>query len=388
MSEATRAPFALKKTSSKQKLTIIIAGTSVAILVAGVLMQILRATPGNAAGVKSPDTQRSQAAGRATLRSRPLASVNNQTIPYDEVADECVQRHGEEILENIINRVIIQQACERRGIRVTEIEVDQEIIKIAKKFGLDVKVWYQMLRAERDLSPIQYRRDIIWPMLALKKLAGKQVNITRKDLEEAFLRDYGERVKAKLIMLDNFGRAKAVWEQAIKNPEDFGRLVRKHSVEPNSRALDGQVPPIRQFSSGNDKLWKKAFELKPGEVSAIIEVGSRYVILLCEGRTEPVVKSITEVEKELYEHLKEEKRQESVARVFERLKKEATINNYLANTRSQGVRRVSGSKTGGVRNAGGTSRNSAFPRNSQGRSSTPQRTSSSRNSFDRRPRKN
>ncbi len=388
MSEATRAPFSLKKTSSKQKLTIIVAGTSVAILVAGVLMQILRATPGNAAGVKSPDADRSQAPGRATLRSRPLASVNSQTIPYDEVADECVQRHGEEILENIINRVLIQQACERRGIRVTETEVHQEITTIAKKFNLAVDVWYQMLKAERNLSPIQYRRDIIWPMLALKKLAGKQARFSRQDLEEAFLRDYGARVKAKLIMLDNFGRAKDVWEQAIKNPEDFGRLARKHSVEPNSRALDGQVPPIRQYSSGHDTLWKKAFELKAGEVSAIIEVGSRYVILLCEGRTEPVVKNIKEVEDELYEHLKEEKRQKSVARIFEKLKEDATIINYLTNTRSQGVRQVSGSKTGGVRNAGATSRSSASSRNSSGRSSNPQRTSSSRTGFDRRPRKN
>ena len=75
-----------------------------------------------------------------------------------------IERHGDEVLENLINRRIIQQACSAQGIEVSEAEVDAEILKIAKKFNLDPVAWLQMLQAERNVSPSHYRRDIIWPL--------------------------------------------------------------------------------------------------------------------------------------------------------------------------------------------------------------------------------
>jgi len=263
-------------------------------------------------------------------------------IYEDDLARECIQRVGKDVLDNIINRTVILLACEERGLTVSTQEVEQEIARIAKEFNLDPKGWLEFLQKEREITPGQYRRDIIWPMLALRKLAGEQVSITEADLQRAFQRHYGPRVRARMILCDNIRRANTIWQEAVSHPEDFERLAREHSIDPNSRALDGQIPPIAHFSA-SEELEKAAFKLREGEISGIIHMGlNRYVILKCEGYTDQLVSDIEEVRALLYQELEKQKVQEMIARFFEKLKEETRVDNYLANTSTGGVRHTAG----------------------------------------------
>ena len=73
-----------------------------------------------------------------------LARVNGKSVTYDEVAQECMDRYGREVLENVINRKLIQHACADKGVKVSEQEVGQEIVRISKRFGLDQDTWYNV----------------------------------------------------------------------------------------------------------------------------------------------------------------------------------------------------------------------------------------------------
>jgi foldase protein PrsA len=345
MSEGTHLKTIDTKTRSRNRWTLVLAGSAAALLASGVFIQVFRAPEGAAA--------EDETAGKVTLSSHPksesLGRVNGESISYDAVARECMARYGHEVLDNFINRMIIHQACREKGIEVTVGEVDAEVRKIADKFELDVDNWYRMLQADRNLSPTQYRNDIIWPMLALKKLAGTEVSITEADLKKAFIRDYGPRVKAKMIMCNNFRRAQEVWEEVNKAPQEFGRLARKHSVDPNSKSLDGDIPPIRRYA-GNENLEKTAFKLQEGEISGIVDMSDpqqkRFVILKCEGRTEPIVTDMAQVQEQLKTQLEDEKVQEAVANVFKKLKDEARVDNYLSGVTTNGVQQTAGTKSG------------------------------------------
>lgn len=305
-----------------------VGGTILMLAVAAIGMQLWRAQSSKAA--EQGADERSGRARVDTL-SQTVARVNGQGITYEMLAKECIERHGAEVLENVINRTIIQQACADAGKTVTEAEVNQEIVEISKKFGLSVEQWYKMLQAERGLTPMQYHRDVIWPMLALKKLAGSQVRITRDMMREAYADNYGPRVKAKMIVLDNLRRAQEIWEKAHNNPEDFESLARDYSVEPNSRALGGTIPPVRQFSGAHEEIRKEAFKLKtPGEISGIVQVSSdQYVILKYEGRTEPIEHNLSDVEAQLHAELEEREVQRLVGETFESLRDQARIDNHL-----------------------------------------------------------
>ncbi len=328
MSAGTHATAGNGGSKQKRRMMMVFGGAAVAVITAGLLMQYFRAPAGHAAADSAAGTARVGGAKAPEV----LARVGKESILYDAVAEECVARHGKEVLDDLIHRLVIQQACEAQHVTVTEQEVSQEIDKIAKRFNLDVSQWMQMLQAERNITPIQYRTSVIWPMVALRKLAGEQIEISEDDLKKAFIREYGPRVKARVIMLDKLRLANEVWEEANRNPDEFEQLAQKHSVDPNSRALGGQVPPIPRFT-GNDDLEKAAFKLKEGEMSGVVQIGTgRYVILKCEGRTEPVVTDIEEVRNSLVDQLTEAKTQQSVAKVFEKIKEQTRVDNYLTRT--------------------------------------------------------
>ncbi|HVJ86172.1 MAG TPA: peptidylprolyl isomerase [Caulifigura sp.] len=314
----------------RRRFVSLIAGTGVAGVAAGLAFQFFRAEPAHS------QTQQPAKQPAAPQTTQPvMARVNNQPIYYDAVAKESVNRVGPEVLDNLINRLIILQECDRRGITVSQEEVTREVTEIAKKFNLPPDTWYQMLQSERNISPQQYRDDVIWPMLALKKLAGTEFKPTNEDMDHAFKRDYGPRVKARVVLVDgNIRQANEVWQECTSNPDDFDRIAREKSADPNTRALGGVVPPIRMFGAPEQaQVEQAAFKLRSGEISPVIEIDqNRYLIMKCEGRTEPVVTDIKDVWDELYKQVVEEKTQSAVATVFEKIKKDAQVQNFLVNT--------------------------------------------------------
>ena len=297
------APGAVGQT--KGRWTMLLGGTVAAVLATGMLMQYVRSPASKAATEPSAGQAR---VGSSAKKPEVLARVDKDSITYDTVAEECVKRYGREVLDDLIHRLIIQQACEANQINVSEQEISDEIGRI------------------------------------------------EKDINEAFVRNYGPRVKARMIMFDNQRRAQAGWDQLKNNPDEFEALAAKLSIDPNSRALGGQIPPIPRFN-GNEQLENAAFRLKKDEISGVIEVGpSRYVVLKCEGRTEPVVTDIDEVKSVLYDELKESKIQADVAKIFEKLKKETIVDNYLTQTSNRPERNASASGPvgGAVQPTGGT----------------------------------
>ncbi|MCA9053709.1 MAG: peptidylprolyl isomerase [Planctomycetaceae bacterium] len=314
-----------------------IAGTIVTLVVAGVAFQLFRAEPG-AAQTRDAATAGTARVGGATPADEIVARVNNEPVSYEQVARECFERYGAEVLDNIINRRIIEQECDRAGVQITQAEIDQEVLNIAGKFNIDIANWYALLKSERGIDKTQYHRDVIYPMIALKKLAGKKIEVSDDDMRKAFVRDFGPRVEARMILVQgNIRQANEVWQQAMANPDDFGRLARDVSADPNTRPLGGVVPPIRRFG-GNDKVEEEAFRLKVGEISPVIDVGeSRYVVLKCEGHTKPITTDINEVRAQLHEQLIEEKTQEAVAKVFDTIKNRSSVVNYVSRTSTGGA---------------------------------------------------
>ena len=338
----------------------ILGGTAAVAIGAGVLFQVLRPEPAASQTAENPPraaagTAKGRAPADSSSASKPLARVNNQTIGFDVVAHECVDRHGKEVLDNMINRLLIQQECDRQGVTVSKADVEKEIIQITQKFKLPLDQWYKMLAAERGVTPEQYKNDVIWPMLALRSLAGLQAEATvsEADMLQAFERDYGPRVKARMILLNgNSRQAGQIWEKCKANPEKFEDLAAEFSADPSTRSLGGAMPPIRQHG-GLPQLEEAAFKLKAGDISPIIQVGEQLFILKCEGRTEQIITDPKDVWDELYAQVTEEKTQLAVANTFQGIKDRAEIHNYLDNTSTTPLGTASTAKSTSQRPAPG-----------------------------------
>ena len=63
------------------------------------------------------------------------ATINGQKITVRELAEECVDRHGKDVLEGSINRKLLDQALRKRNVQVADADLDAEIGRAALAMG-------------------------------------------------------------------------------------------------------------------------------------------------------------------------------------------------------------------------------------------------------------
>lgn len=269
-----------------------------------------------------------------------VATINGEPIAYKELAEESLLRHGEEVLEVEISHLLLQQALGKQNVVVIQQDLDDEISHAAELAGVvdkqgkpDFDQWFKMATEQQGLTKEQYLRDSVWPSAALKKLTGSSIKVSDDDVHKGFVANYGVRVRCRAIVLGNMRRAQDVWAKARQNNtmEYFEDLAEQYSIEPQSKALRGEVPPIRRFG-GQPQLEDVAFELGPNDLSGIIQLGDKFVILKCEGRTEPVEVKEAEVRDILYRDIFEKKLRFAMNDRFTDIRSKARIDNYLAGT--------------------------------------------------------
>ncbi len=279
---------------------------------------------------RATTTTNTPASAPSQQRQNIVASVNGQQITRQELADECMLRFGKEVLESLVNKHLIWQACNTKGIKITNEDVEAEITRLAGKFGLAAGRWLTMLREERGITPEQYRQEIIWPTLALRALAARQIAVSPQELQEAFEAEYGPRVKVRAITVSSRKRADELRAEAARNPDTFGALAKQYS-EDQSASVHGMIPPIRMHL-GDKNIERAAFGLQKGEVSAVIQVANQYVILKCEKHmkeTYIAAKFRADAEARVRDRVQEQKLRGAAAALFQQLQKEAQVTNVM-----------------------------------------------------------
>ena len=269
-----------------------------------------------------------------------VATVNGDRITMKELGQECLLRHGEEVLETEISQLLLEQALKQAGVEVTEADLQAEVSHAAVLAGVvdeqgnaDLEKWFAAVTQEQGIKQQQYLRDSVWPSAALKKLTAKDVQITEEDLKKSFEANFGERVRCRAIVLPTMRRAQEVWDKARRNPsvEFFGDLAAEYSVEPTSKSLRGEVPPLQRFG-GQPQLEEAAFALQPGQLSGIIQVGDKFIVLRAEGRTKPMDINLEIVKEDLHRDIYEKKIRLAMSEKFESIRERSRVDNYLAGT--------------------------------------------------------
>ncbi len=256
-----------------------------------------------------------------------VAVVNAEPITYKTLADESLRRYGEDQLESMINRHLILQACQERGIEVTETDVREEIQRLATKFRLSVENYLSLLEEERQISPNRYGREIIWPMLALRRLVADKIEVTDEEFNQAFAAQYGEAIKCRMIMVESRDEAESLRTQAAEDPDSFGGLAKKHSVDETSASMGGLIPPIRHHT-GDERLEDAAFALEDGEVSPALQLGDQWIVLQAVRRlpaSRPDPKAMPTIRSQINDRIRDQKMKGAATELFSQLQAEADV---------------------------------------------------------------
>lgn len=276
----------------------------------------------------------------------PIATVNGQAISRQQLADECVARNGKQVLQTLIARTLIEQAVRGGRLEVTPQEIDAEIDRVAG--GVGREAWLRTLDKERGISPAQYARDIIYPSVALRKLAAPRTQVTPKDIQDALEAQFGEKLHCRVIMVDNIRKAQEVWSEVKKNPGGFERLAKDWSIDEGTKALGGLLSQaisrhayplnvsdaaFRQLVDGDPGDKDPAHKPKDGDFTGPIEVSgtSAWIILRRESLdpATPYKRDDLKLNARMQELIFEAKLKDQMETVFTELMKAAAIDNKL-----------------------------------------------------------
>ncbi len=270
---------------------------------------------------------RPAAASTATVPTapKPVATVNGEQISRAELANECFRYYGKDVLSSLVHKNLVAQFCQQRGITVDSAEVKAEIDRMAERFGAPTDAFLEMLQKERDITPRQYARDIIWPSLALRKIAAQDITVSSEEVLKAYQTQFGAAVQTRLIALPDLDTARDIRAQAVANQEDFGNLAKRHSIDTASASAKGRIQPIRRHT-GDPGIEQVAFNLQEGAISKVIQVGNQYVILKCEKHIPPRnVRLEGRVQKLLEDAVRDKKLRGVADKVFDDLKTKSRI---------------------------------------------------------------
>jgi len=296
-----------------------------------------QSTAATGAGRPAAPATTSAVAPPNTKDLKVMAVVNGEQITRQQLGQECMRRFGKEVLESMVNRQLIAEACAQRNVQITEADVDAEIERIASKFGLSRDRWLMLLREERGFTDQQYRAEVVWPMLALRRVAADDIQVTQEELRKAFESEFGPKVRVRLIAVSSPAKAEQVRAAAVANPEAFGELAKKESEDPAVAAAYGVIPPVRRHV-GDPNLEAQCFGLKPGGISPIVQVANMYYIVKCEEQIpQQYVASqhLPEIEQKLSERIRENKLRTAAMGFFENMQKQAQIVNVYNDPEKQ-----------------------------------------------------
>ena len=268
---------------------------------------------------------------RGAARIQTLAIVNGASISRQEVANECMRRFGNEVLESLVNKMLVFEECQRLGITITEQDVNNDLANKAEKLGWTSERYVKFICEEKGITVDRLKRDILWSELALRRLAESKTKVSPQEISERLDFEFGPKVQVGQLVVGSREEALHFRSLIEADPASFEKICKEHSTDRNSASVGGLIPPVRR-NSGFPDFENMAFSLQPGELSQPFEVEKQFVIMKCIGQVaaqelsgEEIVAASERIEMEI----SRDKLRGAALKMFEEMQASAQIQNVM-----------------------------------------------------------
>ncbi len=303
---------------------------------------------------------------RGALAAQPevidgvAALVNSDVITYSQVRNLSApkerllrsQFRGEELaakikearaaaLKDLIDRQLIIQAFKKEGYQIPDHFLDQQVKDIIQEnFGGDRNTFIKTLQAQNytlgEFKKVELDKMIVQAMR--HKNAQLDTLISPNRIQDYYRRHRDEftnkeQIKLRMIMIparaSDQAAQKAMAEEILSklvNGAEFERMAQIYS-EDSTRDLGGDWGWVDRGTLAAP-LEKVAFNLSPGKISNIIDLGGNYYILKVEERRGGVTRPFAEVRNDIEKKLLQEEAQKKQERWLASLREKAYIKTF------------------------------------------------------------
>ncbi len=270
------------------------------------------------------------------------------------------------IKNKVINELVVQklldQEIAKRGIKVTNEDVNNAIKEIVDKVGS--KEQLDQILKQNGVTPAQFKKDLTQEV-KLKKLAQSLGSTTVSDADaKKFYNEniskfkYPDKVRASHILIAvnpqeieeiiktdkankdlteaqvkakvneevaaKEAKAKEILAQVKKDPSQFAKIAKENSDDTTTAVKGGELgffaakEMVPEFS-------KVAFSMKPNTVSGIVKTQFGYHIIMVTDRMAAGQQPFEKVKSDIKGYLENQKQLDSIDNLVESLKKSADI---------------------------------------------------------------
>lgn len=274
------------------------------------------------------------------------ATIDGKPIWIDAVVETSLKLYGRQDLDAMISIALVKQECKKVDLTVTDQDVATDIwIRAAETVyplqdgSPNIKEYLRGELAKYQTTEENYRRSIVWPSVALRKLSEGNVKITDEEIQKSFEANYGESMQCLGIVVGDERRARDVWQKARSLPtkenrpadEVFADLAAQYSIEPDAKQMRGRIARICK-NGGYPQLEDEAFSLEPGELSQVIQIDPQtFVILYCQERVPAREVTLDDVRDTIVSNLRKMKEVYAAGDFYAAAIKRSTIVNNLTN---------------------------------------------------------
>jgi len=211
--------------------------------------------------------------------SEAVASVNGEKITKDKLYGALVKVGGTQTLDNLISETLLNQELSKKGLKVTQADIDKEKEFIKKQYGDEQTFQSALMQSGMTEEDFNEQMET---QAKLRKLLEPEVKVTDEDVKKYFEEnkasfDTPEEVKASHILVATKEEAEDILKQ-LKNGADFAKLAKEKSTDPGSKDQGGDLgyfPRGKMYQEFEDA----AFKLKDGELSGVVKTDAGYHII-------------------------------------------------------------------------------------------------------------
>jgi foldase protein PrsA len=219
----------------------------------------------------------------------------------------------------LLQRAEFEQEAKKRGIEISDAQVDKRIDQLKKQFYGGSEKRYQDVLKQQGLTEEQARDEVRATLVSeeLFKKVTEDIKVSDKDIQAYYnshKSQYGqpESRDVRHILVQKKALADQIYSQ-LKAGANFAVLAKRYSKDPGSAANGGKLTVTKGQTV--PEFDKTAFELKKGELSQPVKTQYGYHVIQALSGIKPAQTTpLAKVKDSIRQQLQQQDRNESMTK--------------------------------------------------------------------------
>lgn len=242
-----------------------------------------------------------------TDNAEVVARVGGEVITKDELYNFMVQQTGQEALDNLVVKKIIELEASDQNLEVSEDEIDKEVKELAEQYGGQDAMIQALAMYNIDLE--QVREDVA-VNIKLEKLLSPRIKINDEEIQAYFAANQEayaveEQIKVSHILVDSAEEAQEI-RRMLSQGKEFADLAKERSTDPGSKDQGGDLGLVGRGEMV-EEFEQAAFALQPGQISDPVESEYGFHIIKVHEKTAARPGTLEENQAEIKDTLLQQK---------------------------------------------------------------------------------